>query len=98
MQPGRELRRQLLGRAHVSAAADWLEAVEAEGAPSFTRANIDNGGDLTALLRACLLMLQLSEPVVAAYRLPPPPPLLWPIADAIARERQRLEALPVAVR
>ena len=99
------LRRQLLGRAHISAAVDWLErrpqlerdvfargrAEQAEGAEA-TRAGTGTGGDITALLRACLLTLQLPEPVVAAYRLPPPQ--LWPIADAIARLRQQLPALP----
>ena len=99
------LRRQLLSRAHIAAAADWLtrrpqlgrdvfargKAEQAEDAPSSTRANIDSG-DITALLRACLVVLELPEPVVAAYRLPPP--TLWPIAGAIARVRQRLAALP----
>ena len=60
------LRRQMLGRAHITAAADWLTRrpqlghdvfargtpEQAEDAPSFTRANIDSG-DITALLRAC---------------------------------------------
>ena len=55
-------------------------------------ANGHGSDDLTSLLRACLLVLQLPEPVVTAYRLPPPQ--LWPIADAIARMQQRLAALP----
>ena len=100
------LRRQMLSRAHISAAADWLErrpqlgrdvfargkGAEADRASGATSVGAGSGGDLTALLRACLVALQLPEPVVAAYRLPPPP--LWPVADAIARVRQRLAALP----
>ena len=101
------LRRQLLSRAHIAAAADWLARRPQLGRDVFARgtpeqaegteatspsAGTDTGGDITALLRACLLVLQLPEPVVAAYRLPPP--TLWPIADAIARVLQRLAALP----
>jgi segregation and condensation protein A len=98
------LRRQLLSRAHIAAAADWLTGqpqlgrdVFARGGPEVADAtadvnSADSGGDLTMLLRACLLTLQLPEPVVAAYRLPSP--TLWPISDAIARMRQRLAALP----
>ena len=37
-------------------------------------------------------MLQLPELVVAAYQLPPP--MRWPIVEAIARVKQRLAALP----
>ena len=46
--------------------------------------------EITNRVRACLLALRVPEQQEAAYRLPTP----WPIADAIARIRRRLAALP----
>ena len=48
-------------------------------------------GDITELLRACLVALQLPEEV-EAYRLRPPP--LWRVTDAIARIERLIGKLP----
>ena len=93
------LRRQLIERARMRAAADWLERRPQLGQQVFTRGMPDSGsaaagtigGDITDLLRACLLALRVPEQQ-AAYQLPPPTP--WPVADAIARMRRRLASLP----
>ncbi|MCB8883919.1 segregation/condensation protein A [Acidisoma cellulosilytica] len=90
------LRRQLLDRSVVAAAADWLEHrpqllrdVFARG--QITRTLPERAGDITALLRACLALITLpegSEP----YRAPPPP--VWRVTDAIARITQWLADVP----
>ena len=48
-------------------------------------------GDITELLRACLVALQLPEEL-EAYRLRPPP--LWRVTDAIARIERLIGKLP----
>jgi segregation and condensation protein A len=97
---GREaeaLRRQLLGRAHMAAAADWLERRERVGGDVFGRGTPAfrgqaQGGNLTELLRACLVVLHVPEHEAAAARLRAPP--LWTISAATDRVRQLLAMLP----
>ncbi|MBN8906533.1 MAG: segregation/condensation protein A, partial [Rhodospirillales bacterium] len=49
-------------------------------------------GDLTELLRACLVALRVPEQQAAAFR--PKPPPLWRASDALSRLRQLLGVLP----
>ena len=49
-------------------------------------------GDLTELLRACLVALRVPEEQAAAFR--PKPPPLWRASDALPRLRQLLGVLP----
>ena len=82
------LRRQLVGREEMRAAADWLEARPQLGREVFARGRpeghaVSRGGDVTDLLRACLKLLQVPEEVVAVYR--PRPPPFWLVSQAIAR-------------
>jgi segregation and condensation protein A len=91
------LRRQLLDRARMRAAADWLERRTQLGRDSFRRGRPEasmtgRGGDLTELLRACLPALQVPEDQVVALR--PRPPPLWTASDALARVSQLLPVLP----
>ncbi len=91
------LRRQLLDRARMRAAADWLERRTQLGHDSFRRgrpgaSTTGRGGDLTELLRACLPVLQVPEDQVVALR--PRPPPLWTASDALARVSQLLPVLP----
>jgi segregation and condensation protein A len=105
------LRRQLVNRAHVQVAADWLERQPQLGRDAFVRggsgrasgerpsngrggvdsATLDRVGDITELLRACLVGLQLPEEL-EPYRLRPPP--LWRVTDAIARIERLIGKLP----
>ncbi len=93
------LRRRLLGRAAITAAACWLERQPQLGRDVFARGASDEAratqrgraGDITALLRACLVALALPEDRGAAYRLPPRP--LWTTADAVRRIRRVLAGL-----
>ena len=105
------LRRQLVRRAHVHVAADWLERQPQLGRDAFGRGEAGQGsgespwhgrggedsttqgraGDITELLRACLVALQLPEEV-EAYR--PRPPPLWRVTDAIARIERLIGKLP----
>ena len=89
------LRRRLLERARMRAAADWLErqpqlghVVFARGGTAATSHAAGRGGDLTDLLRACLVAL-LVPPDQAADILPRPP-RLWAASDAIRLMRQHL--------
>ena len=91
------LRRQLLARARMRQAADWLERRSQLGRDVFARGVPEagvagRGSDLTDLLRACLVALHVPETQTAAYR--PRPPPLWRVSDAIPHLRQRLAALP----
>jgi segregation and condensation protein A len=88
------LRRQLLDRARMQGAADWLEQrtllgqkVFRRGQPELTAAG--RHGDLTALLRACLPLLRVPQDQAAALR--PRPPPLWTAGDAM---RQFARLLP----
>jgi segregation and condensation protein A len=94
------LRRQLISRKQAGAAADWLERRPQLGRDVFARGvpEGDGGtlrtsrfGDITELLRACLVALRLDEQQAEAYRLPPTP---WPVHETIARLRQRMTLLP----
>jgi segregation and condensation protein A len=91
------LRRQLLARAHMRAAADWLQRRPQLGRDVFSRGCpapglSGRGSDLTALLRACLVALVVPEAHAAAYR--PRPPPLWRVSDAVPHLRQLLAAMP----
>ena len=91
------LRRLLIDRARMGAAADWLDRQTQVGRDVFARGLPAASwpgrvGDITDLLRACLVALRVPEPQAAALR--PPPPPLWRASDAIAHMRQRLGALP----
>ena len=91
------LRHRLVTRAQVGAAADWLERRQQLGRDVFGRGTgkrRDDGGrigDITELLRACLVALRVPEQADADRPRPPP---LWHVSDAIARIRQLLGALP----
>jgi len=82
------LRRQLLGRAEMRVAADWLERREQLGRDVFVRGRPETGTsrrsiDITDLLRACLTLLRIPADVVTIYQ--PRPPPFWLMSDAIAR-------------
>jgi segregation and condensation protein A len=87
------LRRRLLDRARMRAAADWLarqpqlgHTVFARGQPSGSPAG--RAGDITELLRACLAALQVPPGQEADSH--PRLPRLWTASDAIRLMRQRL--------
>jgi segregation and condensation protein A len=93
------LRHQLIGRAEIEAAATWLVQRAQLGQDVFRRgqqqANADataHGGDLTDLLRACLLVLRVPEAQAAALR--PRSPPLWTASDAIRQMTRLLAELP----
>jgi segregation and condensation protein A len=91
------LRHRLISRAHVRAAADWLDRRPQLGRDVFGCGTGDRhhdggrAGDIAELLRACLVTLRVPEQA-DAYR--PRPPPLWQVSDAIARMRQLLGVLP----
>ena len=91
------LRHRLVSRAQVRAAADWLERRPQLGRDVFgcgtgdRRHDDGRVGDVTELLRACLIALRVPDQA-DAYR--PRPPSLWQVSDAIARMRQLLGVLP----
>ena len=90
------LRQRLLGRAEISRAADWLEGRAQLGRDVFGRGQTDGAGvvragrtgDVTALLRACLVAIRLPAEAGALYRVPGPP--FWSVADAAERIRAML--------
>jgi segregation and condensation protein A len=91
------LRRQLLDRARMRAAADWLERRVQLGRDVFRRGRPEvsaagRGGDLTELLRACLPALQVPDEQAVALR--PRPPRLWTASDALAQFSRLLATLP----
>jgi hypothetical protein len=81
------LRRRLVSRAQVRVVADWLERRPQLGRDVFGcgtgQRRHDNGrvGDITELLRACLVALDVPAQA-EVYR--PRPPTLWQVSDAIA--------------
>ena len=82
------LRRQLVGREEMRAAADWLGGRPQLGREVFARGRPEGhagsrSGDISDLLRACLKLLRVREEVVAVYR--PRPPPFWLVSQAIAR-------------
>jgi segregation and condensation protein A len=91
------LRRQLLDRAQMRAAADWLGRRVQLGRDAFRRGRPDvsaagRGGDLTELLRACLPALQVPDEQAVAFR--PRPPPLWTASDALGQLSRLLATLP----
>jgi segregation and condensation protein A len=91
------LRRQLLDRARMRAAADWLERRMQLGRDAFRRGRpgvsaAGRGGDLTELLRACLPALQVPDEQAVALR--PRPAPLWTANDALAQFAKLLATLP----
>ena len=95
------LRRQLLDRARMRAAADWLEQRAQLGRDVFRRGQPEmsaagRGGDLTELLRACLPALHVPEDQAVALR--PRPPPLWTASDALRQFSRLLPNCPMAVR
>ena len=94
------LRRQLLSRQHIQAAADWLERRQQLGLQVWARGRSEQGvagvpgegGDLAEMMRACLVALALPDQLAEAYWLPPR--TLWPVPVSIARIRERLAVLP----
>jgi segregation and condensation protein A len=92
------LRRRLVSRAQVRATADWLERRPQFGRDVFGRGagqsrddSSGRSGDITELLRACLVALRVPEQADGDRTRPFP---LWHVSDAIARIRQLLGALP----
>jgi len=91
------LRRRLISRAQVRAAADWLERRRQLGQDVFGRGagqrrhSDGQVGDITELLRACLIALRVPEQA-DAYRARSAP--LWQASDAIAHIHQMLGTLP----
>ena len=91
------LRQRLLGRAGIGRAADWLEGRGQLGRDVFGRGQPDGAGnvragrtgDITALLRACLIAIRLPAEAGALYRVPGPP--FWSMADAAERIRAMLK-------
>ena len=89
------LRRQMVDRAAAAAGAAWLERrpqlgrdVFGRGQHEAERSRAGRVGDITGLLRACLVALELPWDAEPAFRLPAPPP--WTVAQATARIRQML--------
>jgi segregation and condensation protein A len=90
------LRRRLLERARMRAAADWLERQPQLGQAVFARGHAPppsaRAGALTDLLRACLVALQV--PPAQADQVRPRVLRLWQLSDAIRHMSRRLGALP----
>ena len=90
------LRQRLVDRAEIGRAADWLEGRGQLGRDVFGRSQPGGAGvvragrtgDVTALLRACLVVIRLPAEAGALYRVPGPP--FWSVADAAARIRALL--------
>lgn len=95
------LRRQLVRGAEMRAAADWLEQRPQLGRDVFGRGQAGDarrakggrtgGGDVTALLRACLVALRLPADAAVRYRVPAAP--FWTMGDAVSRIRHLLPTL-----
>jgi segregation and condensation protein A len=93
------LRRRLISRAEIEAAATWLaqrphlgQDVFRRGQPRPNADAADRGGELTDLLRACLPVLRV--PDAQAIALHPRPEPLWTATDAIRRIARLLDELP----
>ena len=81
-------RRQLVGRAQMAAAADWLERQPQLGREVFGRGRSERrehsrAADITDLLRACLPLLKVPDELVEKYQ--PRPAPFWRVADALER-------------
>ncbi len=91
------LRRQLVGREEMRAAADWLERRPQLGREVFPRGQPEGrptsrGADITDLLRACLKLLEVPAELAAVYR--PRPPAFWRVSQAIGRIEAMLSEQP----
>jgi segregation and condensation protein A len=91
------LRRHLLERARMRTAADWLDRRAQLGRDVFRRGQpevglANRGGDLTDLLRACLVALQVPEDQAVALQ--PRPPPLWTASNALTHVTRLLAVLP----
>jgi segregation and condensation protein A len=91
------LRRQLVGREAMRAAADWLERRPQLGREVFPRGypeapGSSRGADIADLLRACLSLLRVPAQLAAAYE--PRPPPFWRVSQAIARIETMLAERP----
>jgi len=91
------LRRQLLARAEMCAATDWLERREQLGRDVFARGRPETqktgrSADITDLLRACLTLLRVPADVAATHQ--PRPPPFWQMSDAVARIRAMIAERP----
>jgi segregation and condensation protein A len=91
------LRRQLVGRAQMQTAAAWLERQPQLGRDVFQRGAPEGNmscriGDITDLLRACLVALAVPAPQASALRRRQP--LFWRVPDAIAHIEYLLRSLP----
>ena len=91
------LRQRLVEREAARRLADWLERRPQLGQDVFARGEPEAApgaapaADLTALLRACLVLLEL--PARERTWRPSPPPL-WRVPDALAHMRALLVGLP----
>src|SRR4051794_17434874 len=91
------LRQRLTDRDAARRLADWLEWRPQLGREVFARGEPESAADalpaadLTALLRACLTLLEL--PARERVWRPNPPPL-WRVPEALAQMRRMLVALP----
>ena len=101
LEAAESLRRELLDRAAIRAAADWLERRPQLGRDVFARVRLERapagdagdtgGGDIIELARACLVALRLPPDQLAAWR--PEPIALWRASDARARIERLLGIL-----
>lgn len=91
------LRRQLVSRAEIRAAADWLDRRPQLNREVFPRGrgeaqvSGERVGDIVSLLRACLAALSLPDGA-EPYR--PRPPSAWRVSDAIGLILVRLDLVP----
>lgn len=90
------VRRQVVDRAAMVAAADWLEHRPQLGRDVFARGRPEQSresrrADVVGLLRACLTLLAVPADRDAIWRRRPP---FWTVADALARVALLLEELP----
>ena len=91
------LRRTLLERVEISAAADWLERRPQMGREFFRRGRPERraqprGAEITDLLRACLVALRVPEEVTASFRVRPLG--FWKTAEALERIEELLAHRP----
>ncbi len=93
------LRRVLLDRAEIGRAVDWLEQRVQLGRDVFGRGQADANapspagrtGDITGLLRACLVAIRLPADAGSLYQVPQRP--FWSVSDATQRIRKMLPTL-----
>ncbi len=91
------LRRQLLARAEMRVAADWLERRHQIGRDVFVRGRPEmdtaqRSTDITDLLRACLVLLRVPADLATTHQ--PRPPPFWLMSDAVARIQAMIAELP----